>query len=467
MVSLRELLAAALLLIAGRTEASVVVEFARPHHAADRAGLSAGDELVSWSREGAPGRGAGGAFDCPFEVRRVELVEAPRGSVRIRVRRAGAAPVFEMPAGEWELEARPLLTPAELERLRRRGERNLDVATGLRSLARVRLRQRDWQGAETLLRETLSIEEKLVPHSPAIADTLLLAARLARARGDTAAAETLLARALAIQEEAAPGTLAEARTRRALGALYRDLGRLDDARELLGRAAAIFDDQARSVGGDYETAAELRARNHELYFDYLRVLVESGELAEAFHVLERSRARAFLDVLAMRDLSFATDLPPELDRERRRTNAVYDQALGALMTAGEDRERTEVLRAQLAEAREAREEIRARVRQIAPRLAEPGLVDGMGEQLHAVGPMRTPAVRAGTRPLRANADSRLTSSLAGAAVQETQKAPASHDAGAQTFEGTGPGHEPRPGLAQGATRATQSCMALMLQPNFT
>lgn len=251
----------------------------------------------------------------------------------------------------------------------RQGERNLDLATALGYLARVRLRQGNEAAAWNLLREALAIEEERVPESLAIADTLRLSGRLAAARGDRESAERYLERALAIQRRAAPRTLAEARTLHALATIFRSQGRLETSRQLLAEAVAIFDLQARSVGADYETAAELRARNHDLYFDYLRVLIESGRPADAFHVLERSRLRAFLDILAMRDLSFAADLPADLDLERRRTNAVYDEALRALMAAN-DPEEMEGLRAALERARADRERVRTLVRQQLPRLAD-------------------------------------------------------------------------------------------------
>jgi hypothetical protein len=46
-------------------------------------------------------------------------------------------------------------------------------------------------------------------------------------------------------------------------------------------------------------------------------LLKRGQAAEAFHTLERSRARNFLRMLAERDLIFSSDLSPELDRARR------------------------------------------------------------------------------------------------------------------------------------------------------
>jgi CHAT domain-containing protein/Tfp pilus assembly protein PilF len=88
----------------------VVVESLGPQGVGARAGLHAGDVLLSWHRLAAPpanpGEAEGNLASCS-DVAEVESEEAPRGPVEIRVQRGGAVSTVPMPAGEWQLGVRP------------------------------------------------------------------------------------------------------------------------------------------------------------------------------------------------------------------------------------------------------------------------------------------------------------------------------------------------------------------------
>ena len=108
----------------------------------------------------------------------------------------------------------------------------------------------------------------------------------------------------------------------------------------------------------------------DYYLDYIEVLLELRRNDQAFHVLERSRARGLLAMLAERDLVFA-DVPDDLEPERRRTDQEYDRAQGQIREWNADKGAPE-LEAQLARLRELRarqEEIAEQVRKASPRLA--------------------------------------------------------------------------------------------------
>jgi CHAT domain-containing protein len=132
-------------------------------------------------------------------------------------------------------------------------------------------------------------------------------------------------------------------------------------------------------------------------------LIQLGRADEAFHALERGRARSFLHLLAERDLRFS-DLPPELAAERRHVNADYDRAQSQLahLSPGKDHAEIERLTGQLRELRIRQEEILGRLQQAAPRSAalqepEPLVLQGARQVLDpgtvllafAVGPERT------------------------------------------------------------------------------
>lgn len=103
----------------------------------------------------------------------------------------------------------------------------------------------------------------------------------------------------------------------------------------------------------------------------MKLLIEQGKKQEAFGVLERSRARRLLEMLAERDLVFSGDIPPDLERERRIANAEYDSAqaeLSGLSPTSQSEEVSELTN-RLAEIRRGQEEIKQRIRKLSPRMA--------------------------------------------------------------------------------------------------
>src|SRR5262249_10572987 len=97
-------------------------------------------------------------------------------------------------------------------------------------------------------------------------------------------------------------------------------------------------------------------------------LVESGGDDEAFGVLERSRARLLLEMLAERDLVFAAEIPPELDRERRRIDRDYDALQTQLVGQGDAKAMASLLD-RVRELRDNRSALAERIRAASPRLA--------------------------------------------------------------------------------------------------
>ncbi|HVR96748.1 MAG TPA: CHAT domain-containing protein, partial [Thermoanaerobaculia bacterium] len=114
-----------------------------------------------------------------------------------------------------------------------------------------------------------------------------------------------------------------------------------------------------------------RGRKGDIYRDAVRLQLDLGRPQKAFHVLERFRAQAFLALLAERDLTFAIDLSPELDQERRRLAVSYDrnQLRLAALDLEKDGEAIETLQREQVQLRQRREEIAAEMRRSAPRLS--------------------------------------------------------------------------------------------------
>lgn len=248
---------------------------------------------------------------------------------------------------------------------------SLPVARSRASLGLLELRRDRVRAAEEHFEAALGLQRRIAPGGVEVAWTLGLLGLAALERGDLDAAEERYLAALAIEEELAPGSFAEATACHRLAALRRRQGRGEEAISYFERAASALESQTRRLGGGYETRAGFAADRVEIYGDYLDLLVERGELAGAFHLLERSRSRAFLELLAHRELDLGASVAPELEAERRRTEERYDRILGELARRSTvaDADERRRLHAELAAARRQRREVGDRIRATAPRLA--------------------------------------------------------------------------------------------------
>jgi CHAT domain-containing protein/Tfp pilus assembly protein PilF len=244
------------------------------------------------------------------------------------------------------------------------------LASTLADLGDLARSRHDYAEAERVLTEALSIQERLSPGSLQEAWTLMTMAALDAERHDTAAAEARLVPALATVQRLAPGSAFEARCLSALSEIRRAGGRLREALDLLGQAVAALEAQRGRLGGSEEARAMFAGQHADLYRSYVEALVESNRGAEAFHVLERSRARSFLAQLAERDIVFDREIPADLERERRAADAAYDRTQAQLVRADpKDQARIETLLSQLRGLRVKQDDVAQRLREASPRLA--------------------------------------------------------------------------------------------------
>ena len=142
-------------------------------------------------------------------------------------------------------------------------------------------------------------------------------------------------------------------------------------KEYLRRAIEAVESQTARLGGSEERRSQFRAGFAALYRDEVEILLAQRRDADAFQMLERSRARSLLEMLAERDLVFTADISPELRDARQRNAAEYDQAqarLAKLNTADQGAHAAS-LRTRLRDLDTQREEIGARIRRASPRLA--------------------------------------------------------------------------------------------------
>ncbi|MEA2560150.1 MAG: hypothetical protein QOH06_1654 [Acidobacteriota bacterium] len=248
---------------------------------------------------------------------------------------------------------------------------SLTAAEGLEDLARLEIESGgDLATAEALLRRALTIFEQEAPESLGTSLVLRTLGEIAGQRGRLKEALALYSRALDLGSRLAPGSLEEAESLYLLGRAERRAGRQEEGLRDLCRAVDVVDSQRTRLGGTPEARTSFEATVGQYYDACLEGLIEARRHAEAFHVLERGRARSFLALLAERDLRLS-DLPPEIAAERRQVNAEYDRVQSELapLRAGRDDAEIERLTGELSDLRVRQEEIFEWIRQESPRSA--------------------------------------------------------------------------------------------------
>jgi CHAT domain-containing protein/Tfp pilus assembly protein PilF len=250
------------------------------------------------------------------------------------------------------------------------GTDSMDEAMVLGNLGNWKITDGDLDGAEPLIARSLAIRESIAPGGSEHALALQSMGLLAAARGMVDQAEEHFRRSIATFTSSGVARVALSETRHHLGRLLRDAGRREEALEAFSAAVDDLEAVVGRLGGSEETHSTFRAAHHEMYQDLIDLLVELGHDERAFDVLERSRARGFLNMLEQRDLLFSADIPEELDRKRRLARAeVQRLAVELSRTSTEQPEERNRLREALQAAEVKLGETRDAIRELAPRLA--------------------------------------------------------------------------------------------------
>jgi CHAT domain-containing protein/Tfp pilus assembly protein PilF len=308
-----------------------------------------------------------------------------------------------------ELDAAEEFTLRALAVMEKVAPKSLTVAASLENLAAVARERGDFTAAEAHVSRAVELADAIAPGSLEVASHLATLGDVLRRHGSAAKARATLERAVAIVDAKGPATLQAAEVTQAMGelayeqgdlaaseahyrrsreirrslapdgdenvaavcrglaAIERRQGRKAEALDSYRCALDALDAQRQNLGGSDEVRAGFGARYAAYYRDTIDLLLELNRPEEAFQVLERYRARGLLALLAERDLAFTADVPPELDKERRITNAEYERTLERLGAAKpEDGEK---LRQALAGIRRRQAAVRDRIRAASPRLA--------------------------------------------------------------------------------------------------
>lgn len=193
----------------------------------------------------------------------------------------------------------------------------VEIANVQHNLGTVVAQLGDSAKAETYYRQALEIESKSAPGSLEMADTLSDLGRMTRERGEAAKAEEYDRQALAIEKKLAPQSAGYAEALAGLAGILYEKQRKDEAARLYGEAIDVLDHQLTRLGGSTEVRAGFRAKYVEYFSNYADLLVEQNKPELAFEVLERSRARTLLEMLAGSHLDIRQGVDPALIEKER------------------------------------------------------------------------------------------------------------------------------------------------------
>jgi CHAT domain-containing protein/Tfp pilus assembly protein PilF len=270
-----------------------------------------------------------------------------------------------------KLEVAEELQSRALELYQKLAPESLDAARNLNNLAVTAEKHGKVEESKKFHQRALAIEAKTSPGSLELAHTISFLGKRLDELHDASAAQKYFLDALAIQSKLEQNSIDEAETLHALGLSLRGEGKAADAVKYLCQAVDSIEGQKAKLGGTEEQRSGFAAKHSEFYRDCIDALVDVNRYEDAFHVLERSRARSLLTMLAERDLALSADLPAELLKEHKSADADYDatqSAIGNLSTA-KDAAEIERLLGHLREVRIKQEEIAESTRKNSPRFA--------------------------------------------------------------------------------------------------
>ena len=248
---------------------------------------------------------------------------------------------------------------------------SLDVANVLNNLGVVAKNRGDLLKAEEFGRQALEIFQKLSSTSLDVAEALVNLGSVAIDGDDLPKAENYYRRALEISEKLAPSVPAHTEALHSLGMIQSRRAHPEAASQYFGLALDSFESGLARLGGTESVRSGFPGEHMDYYTDALDTLLALKQSDWAFQVLERSRARSLLAVLAERDILFSADLPAEVQRARKLNGASYDRVQAQLLKLDPVRDAAQVskMRQNLDELSVERDQIIERIKQISPRLA--------------------------------------------------------------------------------------------------
>jgi CHAT domain-containing protein/Tfp pilus assembly protein PilF len=193
----------------------------------------------------------------------------------------------------------------------------MDPTVSYQGLADIAGQRGDSTRARAYYQKALAIQEKLAPEGIDLARTLMDMGDLVRESGDLPAAEQYYRRALAIRTKRDPESSEHAESLAAVASILRDQRQFDASAQFYAQALGALEKQTTRLGGSEDVRTGFRAKHSEIYRDYVELLLTLKQPERAFEVLERSRARSLLEVLAAAHIDIHKGADPSLLEEER------------------------------------------------------------------------------------------------------------------------------------------------------
>src|SRR5579871_5773962 len=245
-----------------------------------------------------------------------------------------------------------------------------DIYVGLGNIAE---RRSNFGLAEAYDRQALAVVEKLVP-PPAhdIARIMVHLGSVVGKRGDLESAEGYYRQALGMMEKLMPDSLFDIDALTGLAGVLLQQGRRDEAlailRDVIGKV-----ENPDHLGGTNEDRSFHRAKYERFYQLYSALMLERGELQSALSIVERSRARTFVEMLAQSRINTSQGFSSELlERDRRlqgSLNAKWQYRVQLLSGKHTD-DQLAVLDQEISRLREQYDELEAEMEAKGPALAQ-------------------------------------------------------------------------------------------------
>ena len=243
--------------------------------------------------------------------------------------------------------------------------------SALVGLGLVALRKGELKRSSGYIESALEMQRRHNPGSLAVARSLHGLGEIAMRQREFGLSEKYFNEALEIRRRLAPAGLDVASTLHKLGLLHYKQKEIEIASMLFNDALRVFEGQVEKLGGSHDDRARFRAEHRDLYRDALKLSIERGRYDEAFTISERSRAHAFLSMLAERDSLFSADIPGELTEARRRLAVQYENVqdkMANLSSVGHNDEFATLLK-MLRQLREEQNNIVDGIRRASPEIA--------------------------------------------------------------------------------------------------
>lgn len=246
----------------------------------------------------------------------------------------------------------------------------LGVAACLTNLGTVALQQGDLAAARDRFSKSLTLCAALAPDGLDVAANLAHLGDTALAGGDADAARESYAESLRIRERLAPGSYAVAETLWSLARVEREAGDLLLGAELMLRAVEAFEAQRGKIGGDHAKTS-FSAAHGAVYSDLLATYLALGKPELALATLERSRAKALLEMVSSRFVDLRGEVPDDL-LGRRLGLALQRKSLEdklSMADAKTDPAHVEAWRSELLMLPQKEDALAEEIREASPRLA--------------------------------------------------------------------------------------------------